>query len=43
MFANQYLAYQTLSDGLKATLRPYARVHYGTELAKEAGVSSPRR
>jgi taurine dioxygenase len=40
MFANQYLAYETLSDGLKATLRPMRAVHYGTELAKEAGVAA---
>jgi taurine dioxygenase len=40
MFANQYLAYETLSEGLKATLRPMRAVHYGTELAKEAGVAA---
>jgi taurine dioxygenase len=40
MFANQYAAYDSLSDGLKATLRSLRAVHYGTELAKEAGVAS---
>jgi taurine dioxygenase len=39
MFANQYAAYESLSDGLKATLREMRAVHYGTELAKEAGVA----
>jgi taurine dioxygenase len=39
MFANQYAAYDSLSDGLKATLRPLRAVHYGTELAREAGVA----
>jgi taurine dioxygenase len=39
MFANQYLAYETLSDGLRATLDSLRAVHYGTELAKQAGVS----
>jgi taurine dioxygenase len=39
MFANQYAAYESLSDGLKATLRTLKAVHYGTELAKQAGVS----
>jgi taurine dioxygenase len=39
MFANQYAAYETLSDGLKQTLHSLRAVHYGTELATQAGVS----
>ncbi|HEX7095935.1 MAG TPA: TauD/TfdA family dioxygenase [Acidimicrobiales bacterium] len=39
MFANQYAAFEGLSDGLKATLRTLRAVHYGTELAKDAGVA----
>ena len=42
MFANQYLAFETLSPGLQATLRTLKAVHYGTELAKEAGVDQDR-
>jgi taurine dioxygenase len=42
MFANQYAAYESLSDGLKATLADLKAVHYGTELAKEAGVAQER-
>lgn len=42
MFANQYLAYETLSPGLQATLDSLRAVHYGTELAKEAGVDAER-
>jgi len=42
MFANQYLAYETLSPGLRATLDSLRAVHYGTELAKEAGVDAER-
>jgi taurine dioxygenase len=37
-FANQHLAYDRLSDGLKATLATMRAVHYGTELAKDAGL-----
>jgi taurine dioxygenase len=39
MFANQYAAYEGLSDGLKSTLRSLRAVNYGTELAKQAGVA----
>jgi len=39
MFANQYAAYEGLSGGLKQTLQGLRAVHYGTELAKQAGVS----
>jgi taurine dioxygenase len=39
MFANQYAAYETLSEGLKHTLHSLRAVHCGTELAKQAGVS----
>jgi taurine dioxygenase len=42
MFANQYLAYESLSDGLKATLEGLRAVHYGTELAAQAGVEQER-
>jgi taurine dioxygenase len=38
MFANQYLAYENLSPGLRATLDGLRAVHRGTELAKEAGL-----
>ena len=38
MFANQYLAYERLSPGLRATLDGLRAVHKGTELAKEAGL-----
>lgn len=40
MFANQYLAYETLSPGLQQALEGLRAVHYGTELAKQAGVPS---
>jgi taurine dioxygenase len=40
MFANQYAAYESLSEGLRATLRTLRAVHYGTELAKQAGVAA---
>ncbi len=40
MFANQYLAYETLSDGLRTTLDGLRAIHQGTELAKEAGVDT---
>jgi taurine dioxygenase len=39
-FSNQHLVYDSLSDGLKATLGHLRAVHYGTELAKEAGLNS---
>ena len=39
-FANQHLAYNALSDGLKRTLDGMRAVHYGTELAKGAGLTS---
>jgi taurine dioxygenase len=44
MFANQYLAYETLSDGMKAMLGPLKAVHssrmaYGGEEARFAAVS----
>jgi taurine dioxygenase len=42
MFANQYVAYETLSDGLKATLGSLRAVHYGTELAAQQGVEQER-
>lgn len=38
MFANQYLAYENLSSGLRATIDRLRAVHKGTELAKEAGL-----
>jgi taurine dioxygenase len=38
MFANQYLAYENLSPGLRATVDSLRAVHRGTELAKEAGL-----
>ena len=38
MFANQYLAYEGLSPGLRATVDTLRAVHKGTELAKEAGL-----
>jgi taurine dioxygenase len=38
MFANQYLAYENLSRGLRATLDGLRAVHQGTELAAEAGL-----
>jgi taurine dioxygenase len=38
MFANQYLAYEGLSSGLRATVDSLRAVHRGTELAKEAGL-----
>ncbi|MEX1008754.1 MAG: TauD/TfdA family dioxygenase [Acidimicrobiia bacterium] len=38
MFANQYLAYEGLSPGLRATVHSLRAVHKGTELAKEAGL-----
>lgn len=37
-FANQHLAYDTLSAGLRRTLDQLFAVHYGTELAKDAGL-----
>lgn len=37
-FANQHIAYDRLSDGLRDTLDRLRAVHYGTELAKEAGL-----
>jgi taurine dioxygenase len=40
MFANQYLAYDGLSDGLRATVDTLRAVHQGTELAKEAGLDT---
>lgn len=39
-FSNQHQAYDALSDGLKATLENMRAVHYGTELAQSAGLSS---
>jgi taurine dioxygenase len=39
-FANQYLAYDALSSGLKQTLETLRAVHYGTELAKGAGLTA---
>ena len=38
MFANQYLAYENLSPGLRTTLDSLRAVHQGTELAAEAGL-----
>jgi len=38
MFANMHLAYDGLSDGLRATVDSLRAVHYGTELAAAAGV-----
>jgi taurine dioxygenase len=38
MFANQYLAYEGLSPGLRATVDTLRAIHKGTELAKEAGL-----
>jgi taurine dioxygenase len=37
-FANQHLAYDRLSEGLRETLGHLRAVHYGTELAKGAGL-----
>jgi taurine dioxygenase len=38
MFASAYLAYEGLSDGLRATLDGLKAVHRGTELAASAGL-----
>ena len=38
MFANMHMAYDGLSDGLRATVDSLRAVHYGTELAAQAGV-----
>jgi len=38
MFANMHLAYDGLSDGLRMTVDSLRAVHYGTELAAQAGV-----
>ena len=38
MFANMHLAYDGLSDGLRATVDALRAVHYGTELASQSGV-----
>jgi taurine dioxygenase len=37
-FASQHLAYETLSPGIRATLDQLFAVHYGTDLAKGAGL-----
>src|SRR5207237_8621054 len=39
-FANQHLAYDALSDGLKKALENMRAVHYGTDLAKGAGLEA---
>jgi taurine dioxygenase len=39
MFANTYLAYESLSPGLRATLDSLRAVHEGTDLAASAGLS----
>jgi taurine dioxygenase len=39
MFANQYLAYENLSDGLRVLLDGLRAVHRGTELASDAGLA----
>jgi taurine dioxygenase len=38
MFANMHMAYDGLSDGLRATVDALRAVHYGTELAAQAGL-----
>jgi taurine dioxygenase len=40
LFANMHLAYEGLSDGLRATIDRMRAVHYGTELAAQAGVEA---
>jgi taurine dioxygenase len=39
-FANQHIAYEQLSEGLRATLDTLRAVHYGTELAQQAGLDA---
>lgn len=39
-FANQHSAYDALGDGLRAVLDDLFAVHYGTELAYEAGLDA---
>ncbi|MEI8001084.1 MAG: TauD/TfdA family dioxygenase [Actinomycetes bacterium] len=40
MFANMHLAWDGLSDGLRAALSDLRAVHYGTELAQQSGVDA---
>ena len=40
LFANMHLAYEGLSDGLKDAVEHLRAVHYGTELAAQAGVAA---
>ncbi|MCB1740941.1 MAG: TauD/TfdA family dioxygenase [Gammaproteobacteria bacterium] len=42
-FANQYLAYQTLSDGMKSTLRGLRAVHDDTRVAGPRAAMNQRR
>ncbi|HEV8297183.1 MAG TPA: TauD/TfdA family dioxygenase [Acidimicrobiales bacterium] len=37
-FANQHIAFESLSAGMRSTLEGMRAVHYGTELAKDAGL-----
>ncbi len=43
MFANQYLAYENLSPGLRATLDSLRAVHQGTELRRRGRARDRRR
>jgi taurine dioxygenase len=40
MFANQYLAYETLSDGMKRLLQPLRALHGGARLAAALGIEN---
>ena len=40
LFANMHAAYDGLTDGLRATVDSLRAVHYGTELAAQAGVET---